>query len=64
MHEHEVTLYWSSEGQTEHQGRDAVPDRTGALVRDWERHAEAAGVSPRDATRIEKTLGANLTSGR
>ena len=47
----------------EHQGRDAVPDRTGTSVRDWEKHAEAAGVAPYDATRIEKTLSANLTTG-
>ena len=41
-----------------------ILDEIGASVRDWERHAEAAGVAPRDAARIEKTFRANLTSGR
>ena len=41
-----------------------ILDEIGASVRDWGRHAEAAGVAPRDAARIEKTFRANLTSGR
>ena len=41
-----------------------ILDEIGASVGDWERHAEAAGVAPRDAARIEKTVRANLTSGR
>ena len=36
----------------------------GASARDWGRHAEAAGVAPRDAARIKKAFRANLTSGR
>ena len=32
-------------------------------VRDWARHADAAGVAPHDARRIEKTFRSNLMSG-
>ena len=41
-----------------------ILDEIGASVGDWGRHAEAAGVAPRDAARIEKAFRANLTSGR
>jgi len=39
-------------------------DKVAASVLDWGRHAEAAGVAPRDVTRIEKTFRSNLMSGR
>ena len=39
-------------------------DKVAASVLDWGRHAEAAGVAPRDMTRIEKTFRSNLMSGR
>lgn len=41
-----------------------IVDRTGAAIRDWSAHAEAAGVTPLDAGRIEKTFRSNLISGR
>ena len=41
-----------------------VLDRIGASVRDWGKHAEAAGVASRDATRIEKTFRSNLAVAR
>ena len=41
-----------------------ILDKVGASVRDWGRHAEAAGVAPRDAARIEKTFRSNLASRR
>ena len=41
-----------------------VLDEIGASVRDWEQHAEAAGVAPRDAARIENAFRSKLSSGR
>ena len=41
-----------------------ISGEIGASVRDWGKHAETAGVAPRDATRIERTFRSNLTSGR
>ena len=40
-----------------------IVDRIGVAIRDWSAHAEAAGVSPPDAGRIEKTFRSNLISG-
>ena len=41
-----------------------ILDEASTAVRDWGKHAEAAGVAPRDAVRIEKTFRSNLMSGR
>ncbi len=41
-----------------------ILDEVSASVRDWACHAEAAGVAPRDAGRIEKTFRLNLMSAR
>ena len=41
-----------------------ILDEIGASVGDWEQHAEAAGVAPRDAARIERAFRSNLTLGR
>lgn len=41
-----------------------ILDEVSTAVRDWGKHAEAAGVAPRDAVRIEKTFRSNLMSGR
>ena len=38
--------------------------KVSASVLDWGKHAEAAGVAPRDVTRIEKTFRSNLASGQ
>ena len=41
-----------------------VLDKVSASVGDWSKHAEAAGVPPRDAGRIEKAFRTNLMSTR
>ena len=41
-----------------------ISDKVSASVRDWGKHAEAAEVAPRDATRIEKAFRSNLMSVR
>ena len=38
--------------------------RVGAAVRDWGKHAEAAGVAPRDVARVEQTFRSNLMSSQ
>ena len=37
-----------------------ILDKVSAAVRDWGKHAEAAGVTPRDEARIEKAFRSNL----
>ncbi|MCY3702110.1 MAG: type II toxin-antitoxin system HipA family toxin [Rhodospirillales bacterium] len=41
-----------------------ILDQVSTAVRDWGQLAEAAGVTPRDVARIEKTFRSNLMSGR
>ena len=41
-----------------------ILDEVSASVRDWSKHAEAAGVSPRDGARIEKAFRSHLISGQ
>ena len=41
-----------------------IMDEVGASLRDWGKHAEAAGVTPRDVARIEKAFRSRLMSGR
>ena len=40
-----------------------ILDKVSAAVRDWNKHAEAAGVAPRDEARIEKTFRSSLMPG-
>ena len=40
-----------------------ILNKVSAAVRDWGKHAEAAGVTPRDVARIEKAFRSNLMSG-
>ena len=41
-----------------------ILDNATSAVRDWDTHAEAAGVAPRDLTGIRKAFRSNLMSGR
>ncbi len=41
-----------------------ILEAVSASVRDWAKHAEAAGVAPSDVERIEKTFRSNLMYGR
>ena len=41
-----------------------VLDEVSASVRDWNKHADTAGVAQRDRTRIETTFRSNLISGQ
>ena len=41
-----------------------IMDEVSASLRDWGKHAEAAGVAPRDVARIEKAFRSRLMSGR
>ena len=41
-----------------------ILDEVRASVRDWGKHAETAGVAPRDVTRIEKAFRSHLMSGQ
>ena len=40
-----------------------IMDEVSASLRDWGKHAEAAGVAPRDVARIEKAFRSRLMSG-
>ena len=40
-----------------------IMDEVSASLRDWGKHAEAAGVAPRDVARIEKAFRSHLMSG-
>ena len=41
-----------------------ILDEVSVSVRDWSKHAEAAGVAPRDVARIERAFRSHLMSGR
>ena len=41
-----------------------ILDEVSVSVQDWGKHAEAAGVAPRDAARIEKAFRSHLISGQ
>ena len=41
-----------------------ILDAVSVSVRDWGKHAEAAGVAPRDAARIERAFRSHLMSGQ
>ena len=41
-----------------------ILDRVSAAVRRWDKHAEAAGVGPRDVRRVERAFRSNLMSGQ